>query len=347
MDTIAPTSRRDHEVENTESARQTSKKTPQTEIQELIIQLTEFLKLNWENNKAVAMATHEQKYVEANNWQPTKLNNKEKDLIIILAAKMCATNATNADHFLCSTQFDDEEPETFTRAMQGPNAPQWAQAMTKKLDQLYKNDTGKLVPRDEIELGHRPLGGKWVYKVKREIDGNIARFKVRWVVKDYLQQFGVDFNQTFIAVVKPMAFRVLFAIPAFFDLDIDQIDVKTAFLYGLIDQLIYVEMPKKTETKANKNMICKLLKALYDLKQSPRLWYKRLSAFLLEKLGLRRKYADHSIFITKAGLNGSIVSTFVDDIKIMGTKGSGFIGRVKAKLTATFLMVDMALSVFI
>lgn len=88
-------------------------------------------------------------------------------------------------------------------------------------------------------------------------------------------------------------------------------------------------------------MVCKLLKALYGLKQSPRLWYERLSTFLLERLRLRRTHADHSIFTTKAGLNGPIVGTFVDDIKIMGIKGSGFIERVKAELAATFAMVDM------
>lgn len=81
----------------------------------------------------------------------------------------------------------------------------------------------------------------------------------------------MDFDQTFAAVVKPMAFQVLFAIAAYFDLNIDQMDVKTAFLYGLIDQLIYVEMPKETETEAIKNMVCKLLKALSGLKQLPRL----------------------------------------------------------------------------
>ena len=72
-------------------------------------------------------------------------------------------------------------------------------------------------------------------------------------------------------MVKPMAFRIFFAIAAYYDLDIDQMDVKTAFLYSLIDQLIYVEIPKGTETEANKNMVCRLLKVLYDLKQSPRL----------------------------------------------------------------------------
>lgn len=85
-----------------------------------------------------------------------------------------------------------------------------------------------------------------MYKVKRDVNGNIVRFKARLVVKGYLQHFGVDFDQTFAAVIKSMAFRVLFAIAAFLDLDIDQMDVKTALLYGLINQLVYVEMPKCT-----------------------------------------------------------------------------------------------------
>lgn len=156
--------------------------------------------------------------------------------------------------------------------------------------------------------------------------------------KGYLQQFGIDFDQTYASVMKPMAFRSLFALAAFFDLDIDQIDVMTAFLYGLIDQFIYVETPKGTETEATKNMVCKLLKALFGLKQPPRLWY---SAFLLEKLGLTWIHADHSIFVSKAGLKGPMLSVFMDDIKIMAPKCSGMIERVKAELTAAFSMVDM------
>lgn len=134
---------------------------------------------------------------------------------------------------------------------------------------------------------------------------------------------------------------MLFAIAAFHDLGIDQMDVKTAFLYGLIDQLIYIEQPKGTETKETQDFVCQLHKALYGLKQSPRLWYERFSTFLLEKLGLQRINADHSIFITPLGINGPIVSTFVDDIKIMAPKGSGFIEKVKAELTSAFQMVDM------
>lgn len=173
--------------------------------------------------------------------------------------------------------------------------------------------------------------------MKRDVDSNIARFKAKLVVKGYLQQFGIEFDQTFAAVVKPMAFRVLFATAALYDLDIDQMDVKTAFLYGLIDQLIYIEIPKGMETEANKNIVCQ---GLYGLRQSSRLWYERLLTFLLERFGLRRTHADHSIFITNAGLNGPIVSTFVDDIKILGIKGSGFIARVKEELLEFRVMLS-------
>ncbi len=180
-----------------------------------------------------------------------------------------------------------------------------------------------------------------MYKVKQNVNGKIARFKARWVVKGYLQQSSVNFDQTFAVVVKPMAFRVLFAIAAYYDLDIDQIDIKTAFLYGLIDQLIYIEMPKRTETDTNNNMVCKLFKALYSLKQSLRLWYERFSSFLLEKLGLQPIHADHGIFTTKAGINGPIISTFVHDIKIVGCKRSGTTEKKKRELTNAFSMVDM------
>ena len=146
--------------------------------------------------------------------------------------------------------------------------------MNDEHNNLLENNTWDLVSSDSIEPGHIVLSGRWVYKLKRDIDGKITRFKSRWVVKGYLQQYGVDFEQTNAFVVKPMAFRLLFAIAAFYDLDIEQLDVVTAFLYGVIDQLIYVQTPKGYETP---DMICKLNKALYGLKQSPRLWYERLT----------------------------------------------------------------------
>lgn len=117
-----------------------------------------------------------------------------------------------------------------------------------------------------MKVGHRTLGGKWIYKVKCDIDGIVARFKAKWIVKDYFQQYEVDLDQTFASVIKPMAFKVLSAIAAFLDLDINQIDIKTAFLYSLINQFVYMEIPKSIKSENNWNMVCKLLKTLYGLK---------------------------------------------------------------------------------
>lgn len=91
--------------------------------------------------------------------------------------------------------------------------------------------------------------------------------------------------------------------------------------------MVYVHIPKGFENSANKRMVCKLIKVLYGLKQAPRLWYEWLSQFWLEKLGLKQINADHSIFITTSRINGLIVSTFVDNIKVMGIKGSEYIEK--------------------
>ena len=114
-------------------------------------------------------------------------------------------------------------------------------------------------------------------------------------------------------------------------------DVKIAFLHGEIDQLIYVEMPRGYEEP---NMVCKLIKSLYGLKQSPRLWYERLAGFLLKELGLSRLHADHSIFATEDGVHGPILTVFVDDIKILDSC-KGRITRIKQQLATAFRMVDM------
>lgn len=143
-----------------------------------------------------------------------------------------------------------------------------------------------------------------------------------------------------------MTFRVLFVVAVYYNLDINQIDIKTAFLYDLINQLIYIQIPKGSKSQAIEEMVCKLLKALYDFKQAPKLWYEKLSKFLLEKLGLQQINTNHNIFISSTRITGPIVSTFVDNIKIMGVKDSKIITNAKKGLTAAFEMADMGLISF-
>lgn len=115
-------------------------------------------------------------------------------------------------------------------------------------------------------------------------------------MKGYLQQFGLDFDQMFADVVKPITFQVLFAITAFYDLNIDQMHVKIVFFWRDINQMLYVEL-LKSYYKDQEQIVCKLNKALYGLKQSLRLWYKYFSSFFFKKLGLSQINTDYSIFI--------------------------------------------------
>ncbi len=110
----------------------------------------------------------------------------DEDPIEIFATKIHSINSDGQNHFVYATQFDVKVSETYARAMQCLNAPQWAKAMEEELDQLKKNETWILTPKSDIQPGHRPLGGNWVYKIKRDVDENIAQFKARWVVKAYL-----------------------------------------------------------------------------------------------------------------------------------------------------------------
>ena len=119
--------------------------------------------------------------------------------------------------------------------------------MKEEIQSFIKYETWTLIPKDEIAASQCLLKEKWVYKIKTSVDNQIIWFKARCVIKSYLQQAGVDFDQTFAVVVKPMAFRALFPIAAFYDLDIEQMDVKTTFFHDIIDQLLYMEVPKKYE----------------------------------------------------------------------------------------------------
>lgn len=129
-----------------------------------------------------------------------------------------------------------------------------------------------------------------------------------------------------------MAFKVLFVVATYYNLDINQMNIKITFLYGFINQLIDIKVPKGFETQTITIIVCKLLKALYGLKQISKLWYKRLSKFFLEKLGFQQINVDHNIFISLVGINRPIFNTLINDIKIIEVKDSYIIMRVKQKL---------------
>jgi Reverse transcriptase (RNA-dependent DNA polymerase)/GAG-pre-integrase domain len=231
-----------------------------------------------------------------------------------------------------SQLLDDEPPEptTWKSAMAHPTHDEWLTAAKEELDSLVNNNTWTLV---DLPKNQKFLPGKWVFKYKRNSLGVIIRYKARWVVKGYEQQEGIDYNETFASVVKPMSYKALFAIAASLDLEIEQMDVKTAFLYGNIDETIYVEQPHGLTDGSNR--VCRLNKALYGLKQSPRVWYKTLSEFLTSQ-GFLALDADQSVFVQ----GSTYIAVYVDDLLIIGPH-MATIDKLKNALSERFKMTNL------
>ena len=247
-------------------------------------------------------------------------------------ASLAYSTISNTFALLSSKLLADEcyEPKNWKSAMNHASKDQWLQAAKDEHESLLANKTWSLV---EPPLDRNVLKGRWVFKYKRGPEGTILRYKARWVVKGYEQQQGIDYVDTFASVVKPMSYKALFAIAASLDLEIEQMDVKTAFLYGTLNEEIFMEQPEGFEDSTGR--VCRLNKALYGLKQSPRVWYHTLSSFLADS----KFYpidADHSVFS-----NGSTyIAVYVDDLLIIG-KDKIKIQELKCRLSTRFSMSDL------
>ncbi len=134
-----------------------------------------------------------------------------------------------------------------------------------------------------------------MFKIKYGLDGHIIKYKARWVVHRYKQQEGVGYNKAWAGVVKPSLFRSLFGIAAERGLYMEQMNVVTAFLYGFLDEDIFVSQPEGYMIDAA--LVCHFQKALYSLKQAPRVWYSLISRFL-QGLRYTNTDADHSVFVS-------------------------------------------------
>ena len=145
------------------------------------------------------------------------------------------------------------EPKTYRGAMGTCEKDKWHQACEEEIKSLNENNTWDLVPRLP---GTKVVQGRWVFKRKVGSDGSISRYKARWCAKGFTQTEGLDYNDTFASVAKIKSFRILMALAAHMGMELEQLDVKTAFLYGKINETVYVEQPHGFEGDPRK--ICKL-----------------------------------------------------------------------------------------
>jgi hypothetical protein len=181
--------------------------------------------------------------------------------------------------------------------------------MQEEIKALNENNTYTIVPTPP---GQHILSGKWVYRIKTDVNGLPTRYKARWVVRGFEQIQGIDFFLTYASVARISTIRLLLALSVQFDWHIHQLDVVTAYLNGDIDSTVYIRLPTGF-TKPGSS--AKLNKSLYGLKQSPRLWQLKLQS-ILKEIQLHPLHSDPSVYTNTS--KSIFLVTYVDDLLIFG-----------------------------
>ena len=162
--------------------------------------------------------------------------------------------------------------------MKSIDASFWKDAINSELESIMANHTWELV---DLPRGCMPIGCKWVFKKKLKVDGSIDKFKARLVAKGYTQKEGVDYFDTYYNIKKITTIQILIAIASSHNLLVHQMDVKTAFLNGDLDEEIYMNQPEGFIVLGQEQKVCKLIKSLYGLKQAPKQWHEKFNNTLV------------------------------------------------------------------
>ena len=207
--------------------------------------------------------------------------------------------------------------------------------MIIEMDSLMKNDTWTLVPKQQ---SMNTIGSKWVFKLKRDSNGDVIKHKARLVAQGYSQIHGLDYNEVFSPVTKFPTIRILLVLSNIHDLEVHQMDVKTAFLNGQLDHEIYMDQPVGFEDPTKPDFICKLNKSIYGLKQSARCWNLTITQYLTSD-GYIQCAADDCLFTKIKDDKFIILCLYVDDV-IPISNSTELLREEKSKLCNKFEMTD-------
>ncbi|GJT10890.1 putative ribonuclease H-like domain-containing protein [Tanacetum coccineum] len=212
----------------------------------------------------------------------------------------------------------------------------WVDAMQEELLQFEIQKVWILV---DLPYGKKAIGTKWVYRNKKDERGVVVRNKARLVAQGHRQEEGIDYDEVFAPVARIEAIRIFLAFASYMGFIVYQMDVKSAFLYGKIDEEVYVSQPPGFLDPKYPQKVYKVVKALYGLHQAPRAWYATLSTFLL-KNGYRRGTIDKTLFIKKDKHDIILVQVYVDDI-IFGSTKKSWCDEFEALMKSKFQMSSM------
>ncbi|CAM8878671.1 unnamed protein product [Rhodiola kirilowii] len=205
--------------------------------------------------------------------------------------------------------------------------------MQEELGEFTRNNVWDLIP---CPSGVNIIGTKWIFKNKTDESGNITRNKARLVAQGYTQIKGIDFDETFAPVARLEAIHLLLAVACYLKFKLFQMDVKSAFLNGLLCEEVYVAQPKGFEDPHYPDYVYKLKKAMYGLKQAPGAWYERLTQFLIS-IGYTRGGIDKTMFVKKEKKHFIIAQIYVDDI-VFGSNSQKMVDEFVAQMQSEFQM---------
>ncbi|KAJ9696926.1 hypothetical protein PVL29_008922 [Vitis rotundifolia] len=215
--------------------------------------------------------------------------------------------------------YDAFDPVTYQEAIHCPQFTSWKEVMDDEMNSMYMNGVWDLI---ELPHGCKPVGCKWVFKTKRDSSGQIKRYKAKLVVKGYSQREGIDFKETFSPVSTKDSFRVIMAIVAHFDLKLHQMDVKTAFLNGDLDEDVYIEQPIGFAEVGKED-----------------LWYLKFDSIITQN-GFKDNTVDRCIYLRVSGSSYIFLVLYVDDI-LFASNDSDLLFETKHMLSTHFDMKDL------
>ncbi|KAM3964295.1 uncharacterized protein ACR2FA_001787 [Aphomia sociella] len=234
------------------------------------------------------------------------------------------------------------EPSCYKEAIRSSDGELWRHAMDSEIHSLKENKTWILV---DLPKGRKAIPCKWVYKVKLNVDGSVEKYKARLVIKGYTQKKGVDYDQTFSPVARMATIRSVLAVAANEQMPMMQFDVSTAFLYGNLNEEIYMRQPEGYEDESGR--VCLLQKSLYGLKQAPRCWNKHILDYFKE-IGLKVADADPCLFTKNTSSGKLIVTLYVDDGLVAASNKTlidNFLKDLKTKFSITTKPVSYFLGI--